>query len=171
MVLRPGAPAAQGRTGPRPLRRSLLAWPPSSWVDDDDRLRLSANPPPRRSERGKKESATDRRSRRCRRSAAPCWQSSPPPRPIDALTAREPSVERSNESAKVVLGGDGDRYGGEFKLHGNGSAKDIQDRAMRVNHLFELRQFRFARRALQRHGSPHSGETRTHPLVDGEKSP
>src|ERR1700690_2484350 len=27
-----------------------------------------------------------------------------PPRPIDALTAREPSVERSNESAKVVLG-------------------------------------------------------------------
>src|ERR1700678_369793 len=104
MGLRTGAPAAQGRTGPRPLRRSLLAWPPSSWVDDDDRLRLSANPPPRRSERGKKESATDRRSRRCRRSAAPCWQSSPPPRPIDALTAREPSVERSNESAKVVLG-------------------------------------------------------------------
>src|ERR1700677_583553 len=103
MGLRTGAPAAQGRTGPRPLRRSLLAWPPSSWVDDDDRLRLSANPPPRRSERGKKESATDRRSRRCRRSAAPCWQSSPPPRPIDALTAREPSVERSNESAKVVL--------------------------------------------------------------------
>src|ERR1700683_581616 len=103
MGLRTGAPAAQGRTGPRPLRRSLLAWPPSSWVDDDDRLRLSANPPPRRSERGKKESATARRSRRCRRSAAPCWQSSPPPRPIDALTAREPSVERSNESAKVVL--------------------------------------------------------------------
>src|ERR1700733_4207929 len=104
MGLRTGAPAAQGRTGPRPLRRSLLAWPPSSWVDDDDRLRLSANPPPRRSERGKKESPTDRRSRRCRRSAAPCWHSSPPPRPIDALTAREPSVERSNESAKVVLG-------------------------------------------------------------------
>src|ERR1700691_1957669 len=104
MGLRTGAPAAQGRTGPRPLRRSLLAWPPSSWVDDHYRLRLPANPPPRRSERGKKESATDRRSRRCRRSAAPCWQSSPPPRPIDALTAREPSVERSNESAKVVLG-------------------------------------------------------------------
>src|ERR1700685_2142595 len=112
MGLRTGAPAAQGRTGPRPLRRSLLAWPPSSWVDDDDRLRLSANPPPRRSERGKKESATDRRSRRCRRSAAPCWQSSPPPRPIDALTAREPSVERSNESAKVVLGR-GDDLGDE----------------------------------------------------------
>src|ERR1700689_2746781 len=103
MGLRTGAPAAQGRTGPRPLRRSLLAWPPSSWGDDDDRLRLSANPPPRRSERGKKESATARTSGRCGRSPAPCWQSSPPPRPIDALTAREPSVERSNESAKVVL--------------------------------------------------------------------
>ena len=37
-------------------------------------------------------------------------------------------------------GGDGDRYGGEFDLHGNRSAEDVQDRAMRVDNRFELRQ-------------------------------
>ena len=68
-------------------------------------------------------------------------------------------------------GGDGDRYGGELDLHGNRSAKDVQDRAMRVDNRFELRQFLFARRALQRHDSSHSSETWTHPFVDGEKSP
>jgi hypothetical protein len=41
---------------------------------------------------------------------------------------------------------------------------------MRVNKLFELHQLLFAGRALQRHGSPHSGETRTHPFIDGKKS-
>src|SRR3984885_122171 len=42
---------------------------------------------------------------------------------------------------------------------------------MRVNNLFELRQLLFAGRALQRHGSPHSGETRTHTFIDGKESP
>ena len=68
-------------------------------------------------------------------------------------------------------GGDCDRYGGDLDLHGNRSAKNVQNRAMRVNNLFELRQLLFAGRALQRHGSPHSGETRTHPFIDGKKSP
>src|ERR1700722_7445969 len=40
---------------------------------------------------------------------------------------------------------------------------------MRVNNLFELRQLLFAGRAFQRHGSPHSGETRTHTFIDGKK--
>jgi DDE superfamily endonuclease len=103
MGLRAGASAAQGGTRSRPLRRPLLAWPPSSCVDDDDRLRVPANPRPRRSERGKKESPKDPRSRRCRRSAEPCSQSSPARRPIDAHTAGERSVESWNKSAKVVL--------------------------------------------------------------------
>ena len=69
------------------------------------------------------------------------------------------------------LGRDGDRHGGELELHRNRSSKDVQDRAVRVNHLFELRQFLLARRALQRHDSLHPRETRTHALVDGKKSP
>jgi hypothetical protein len=69
------------------------------------------------------------------------------------------------------LRGDGDRYGRELKLHGNGSAKDVQDRAVRINHRFQLRQFLLARGALQRHGSLHPGETRSHPFVNGKKAP
>ena len=46
--------AAQGRTGPRPLRRPLLAWPAPPRAHDNDRIRLPAKPPPRPSERGKK---------------------------------------------------------------------------------------------------------------------
>ena len=69
------------------------------------------------------------------------------------------------------FGGDGDRFGDELDLHGNRRAKNVQDRAMRVNNLFELRQLLVARRAFQRHGSPHSGETGTHPFTDGKKSP
>jgi hypothetical protein len=41
---------------------------------------------------------------------------------------------------------------------------------MRINNLFELRQRLFAGRTFQRHGSPHSGETRTHTFIDGKKS-
>jgi len=101
--LRTGPPATQGRTGPRPLRRPLLAWPAPPRAHDNDRIRLPAKPPPRPSERGKKESAKDRRSRHCPRSAAQSSPSSPAHRPIDARTAREPSADHSNKSAKVVL--------------------------------------------------------------------
>jgi DDE superfamily endonuclease len=45
--LRTGASATQGRTRSRSLRGALLARPPSSRVDDHDRIRLSAKPPPR----------------------------------------------------------------------------------------------------------------------------
>ena len=45
--LRTGASATQGRTRPRSLRGALLARPPSSRVDDHDRIRLPAKPPPR----------------------------------------------------------------------------------------------------------------------------
>ena len=69
-----------------------------------------------------------------------------------------------------ALGADRDRSGGKLELHGNRSAKHVQDWAMRINHLFELLEFRLARRALQGHCYLHPGETRTHAFVDGEKS-
>src|SRR5208337_4493848 len=52
--LRAGAPAAQGRTRPRPLRRPLMARSLPPRLDDHDRLRFPPASPPRRSERGKK---------------------------------------------------------------------------------------------------------------------
>ncbi len=55
--LRAGSPAAQGRTRPRPLRRSLMARSSSPRADGHDRLRLPPASSPRRRERGKKESS------------------------------------------------------------------------------------------------------------------
>ena len=52
--LRAGAPAAQGRTRPRPLRRPLMARSSSPCADGHDRLRLPPASSPRRRERGKK---------------------------------------------------------------------------------------------------------------------
>ena len=103
MGLRASAPAAQGRTRPRSLRRPILAWPAPPHAHDDDRLRLPAKPPPRRGERGKKESAKGRPSRRCPRSGAPCSPFSLARRHIDVPIAGEPSQDASNKSAKVVL--------------------------------------------------------------------
>src|SRR5271157_4591135 len=101
--LRAGAPAAQGRTRPRPLRRPLMARPSSPRADDHDRLRLPPASSPRRRERGKKESPPALLSRRCRpyeKPSSPPWRAL---RPTDARTAAGKSADRSIESAKVVL--------------------------------------------------------------------
>lgn len=54
MDLRAGASAAQGGTGPRPLRREMLDRLTLTRRDGDDRLRLPPNPPSRSSGRGKR---------------------------------------------------------------------------------------------------------------------
>ena len=81
-----------------------MAWPAPPRAHDNDRIRLPAKPPPRPSERGKKEVLP--------RTAEAVIARDPPrtprhPRPrtalVDARTAREPSADHSNKSAKVVL--------------------------------------------------------------------
>src|SRR6202158_2668584 len=111
--LRAGAPTAQGRARPRPLRRPLMARPSSPRADDHDRLRL---PPASslgcckreekdsRRQRGKKESPPARRSRRCRQFERPSSSPWRALRPTDAHTAAGKSADHSIESAKVVLG-------------------------------------------------------------------
>ena len=75
--LRAGAPAAQGRTRPRPLRGPIMDRPAPARAHDHDRLRLPPVPPPQPGERGKKEPQAHRLSRACRLSGRPSSQPSP----------------------------------------------------------------------------------------------
>ena len=58
MDLRAGPPAAERGTRPRPLRGAILARPPPSCADDDDRIRLPSASSPQKSEAGKKNQRT-----------------------------------------------------------------------------------------------------------------
>jgi SRSO17 transposase len=98
--LRAGAPATEGGTRARPLRGPVLERPAQARLDDDDRLRLPAEPPPWSGKRGEKGSPAPRRSRACRRSARPSWIRSSHRRHSDAHTAGRASGVNCQSSAR-----------------------------------------------------------------------
>src|SRR5208337_1621847 len=106
MDLRTGAPADEGGTGPRPLRRQILDGVTPTCLDDDDRLRLPPIPPPQSSGTEKKESQDRHHSRACPPSGKPSSTSSCSPHPCDALivkcSSRKPLNPKCQSSARFV---------------------------------------------------------------------
>src|SRR5208283_1810298 len=107
MDLRTGAPADEGGTGPRPLRRQILDGVTPTCLDDDDRLRLPPIPPPQSSGTEKKESQDRHHSRACPPSGKPSSTSSCSPHPCDALivkcSSRKPLNPKCQSSARVAI--------------------------------------------------------------------
>jgi hypothetical protein len=106
MDLRAGAPADEGRTRSRSLRRPILAGPASSCAHDHDRLRLPPVSPAHGSQAGKKESTGRRLNRLCQPCARPFSNSSLGHHHSDAHTAENgfATSDGVSKSAKVVLG-------------------------------------------------------------------
>src|ERR1700720_554425 len=105
MDLRASPSAAERGTGPRSLRRAILARSSPPCAHDHARLRLPAIPSPQNSEMGKKESTDRRLNQACRPSVTPSSRSSLDCRRSDARTAENGSARTCslNKSAKVVL--------------------------------------------------------------------
>src|SRR5271168_4581608 len=105
MDLRTGAPADEGGTGPRPLRRQILDGVTPTCLDDDDRLRLPPIPPPQSSGTEKKESQDRHHSRACLPSGKPSSTSSCNLHPCDALIVKCSSLKPLNPKCQSSASG------------------------------------------------------------------
>src|SRR5262245_6495188 len=105
MDLRTGSPTAERRTWSRSLRGPILARPPSSCADDDDRLCFPSASSPRSSKAGKKESTGHRPNPLCQPCATLSSNLSLNHRLNVAHTAGNgfPTTSGMSRSAKVVL--------------------------------------------------------------------
>ncbi len=102
MDLRTGAPATQGGTWDRPLRRPIVDGITSARLDDDDCLRLPPIPPHQGS--GTKKASQDlRRNPPCRPSGEPSSTSSRGLHPCDARVVEGPSQRPPKKSAEGVF--------------------------------------------------------------------